>query len=173
MPNFVYLNSKFMSHNQEILLECKYDDILGEDLLDQSVDSEKEPMEQEVVVLNEVEPADPGHMLACSDRGIFAEVDLIKLQTLDGCQCPNLGGSWSSCPIECWASKSEQDSAMDPDMEGQDMGLEDPSLSLQSAVPPLGQESSRQEFKQWSHQSEHSDQRVQEYVQEAQHRNSH
>ncbi len=55
---------------------------------------------------------------------------------------------------------------MDPNMEGQDMGLEDPSLSLQSAVPPLGQESSRQEFEQWSHQSENSDQRVQEHVQE-------
>ena len=62
---------------------------------------------------------------------------------------------------------------MDPDTEGQDMGLEDPSLSLQSAVPPLGQESSRQEFEQWSHQSEHSDQRVQEYVQEDQHRANH
>ena len=55
------------------------------------------------------------------------------------------------------------------------MGLEDPSLSLQSAVPSLGQGSSRQEFEQWSHQSEHknSDQRVQDYVQEDQHRASH
>ena len=40
--------------------------------------------------------------------------------------------------IMCWASESEQDSAMDPKTEGQDMGLEDPSLSLHSAVPPLG-----------------------------------
>ena len=53
------------------------------------------------------------------------------------------------------------------------MGLEDPSLSLQSAVPPLGQESSRQEFEQWSHQSEPSDKKVQKYVWEAQHRASH
>ena len=51
---------------------------------------------------------------------------------------------------------------MDPDTEGQDMGLEDPSLSLQSAVPPLGHESSRQEFEQWPHQSQHNDQRVQD-----------
>ena len=58
-------------------------------------------------------------------------------------------------------------------MEGQDMGLEDPSLSLQSAVPPLGQESSRQEFEQWSHQSEHCDWRVQGHVQEDQHSASH
>ena len=53
------------------------------------------------------------------------------------------------------------------------MGLEDPSLSLHSVVPPLRQESSRQEFEQWSHQSEHSDQRVQEYIQKDQHRASH
>ena len=88
-----------MFHNQDILFE--YEDIQGEDLLNQSANSEEEPMVQEVVVLIEVQPADPGHMLACSDRGIFAEVDLIKLQTRDGHQCPNPGGPWSSCPIEC------------------------------------------------------------------------
>ena len=64
-----------MSDNQDILLDYKCDDIQGEDLLDQSADSEEEPMEQEVVVLKEVQPADPGHMLACSDRDIFTEVD--------------------------------------------------------------------------------------------------
>ncbi len=58
-------------------------------------------------------------------------------------------------------------------MDWQDMGLEDPSLSLHSVVPPLRQESSRQEFEQWSHQSEHCDQRVQEHVQEDQHSASH
>ena len=47
-------------------------------------------------------------------------------------------------------------------MDGQDKGLEDPSLSSQSAEPPLGQGGSRQKFEQWSHQSEHSDWRVQE-----------
>ena len=65
-----------MSHNQEILREFECDDVQGEDLLDQSANSEEEPMEQEVVVLKEVQPADPGHMLACSDRGILTEVDL-------------------------------------------------------------------------------------------------
>ena len=90
-----------MSHNQETLLEFECDDVLGEDLLDQSADSGEEPMEEEIVMLIEVQPVDPGHMLACSDRGIFAEVDLIKLQTLDGRQCPNPGGPWSSCPTEC------------------------------------------------------------------------
>ncbi len=70
---YFYLNFKFMSHNQEILLEFECDDVLGEDLLDQSANSEEEPMEQEVVMLKEVQPADPGHMLACSDRDIFDE----------------------------------------------------------------------------------------------------
>ena len=62
---------------------------------------------------------------------------------------------------------------MDPGMEGQDEGQEDPSLSSQSVEPPLGQGSSRQKFEQWSFQSEPSEQRVQEFVQEAQHRASH
>ena len=58
-------------------------------------------------------------------------------------------------------------------MEGQEEGLEDPSLSLSSVEPCLGQGSSRQEFEQWSHQSEPSDQKVQEYVWEAQRIPSH
>ena len=62
---------------------------------------------------------------------------------------------------------------MDPSMEGEDKGLEDPNLSPQSAEPPLGQGSSRQDFEQWSHQSESSDKKVQECVWEAQHRASH
>ena len=64
---------------------------------------------------------------------------------------------------------------MDPNSEGQGRGLVDPSLSLQAVVPPLGQESSRQVFEQWSHQSEHKncDQRVLDYVQKDQHRASH
>ena len=48
------------------------------------------------------------------------------------------------------------------------MGLEDPSLSSHSVEElPLGQEDSRQEVEQRSHQSEPSERRVQEYVQEA------
>ena len=75
--------------------------------------------------------------------------------------------------IPCWALESEQDSTLDPSMEGQEKGLEDPHLSLSYAEPPLGQGSSRQEFEQWSYQSEHSDQRVQEYFQKAQSGASH
>ena len=56
-----YLNFKIMSHNQDILLEFECDDVQGEDLLDQSADSEEEPMEHEVVVLKEVQPVGSGH----------------------------------------------------------------------------------------------------------------
>ena len=66
--------------------------------------------------------------------------------------------------IPCWAMESDPDSVMEPSMEVQEQGLEDPSLSPTPVEPPLGQGSSRQEFEQWSHQSETSDQKVQEYV---------
>ena len=75
--------------------------------------------------------------------------------------------------MEDGVSESEQDSAMDPSREGQDKGLEDPSLSPQSGELPLGQEDSRKEFMQRSHQSEPSERRFQEYVQKAQQRASH
>ena len=75
--------------------------------------------------------------------------------------------------IECWASESEQKTPMDAGMEGQDVRQEDPCLPSQSVEPPLGQGSSRQKFEQWSFQSEPTEQRVRELVQEAQHRASH
>ena len=62
-----------MSDIQDNLLDYECEKIQGEDLLDQSADLEEEPMEQEVVGLEEVQPADPGHMLAYGDRDIFAE----------------------------------------------------------------------------------------------------
>ena len=33
-------------------------------------------MDQEVIMLEEVQPADPGHKLACSDNDIFTEDDI-------------------------------------------------------------------------------------------------
>ena len=42
-------------------------------LLDLSADLEEEPMEQEVVMLEEVQPVDPGHMLAFGGRDLFKE----------------------------------------------------------------------------------------------------
>ena len=62
---------------------------------------------------------------------------------------------------------------MDAYMEGQDGGQEDPCLPSQSVEPPLGQGSSRQKFEQWSFQSEPTEQRVQDFVQEAHRRASH
>ena len=69
-------------------------------------------------MLKEVQLADPGQILAYSDRDIFTEVGLTNSRHVAAVNAPNPGGSWSSCPIECWASESEQDSAMDPYMEG-------------------------------------------------------
>ena len=67
-----------MSHNQKILLEFECEYIQGEDLLDQSANSKEETMEQEVAMLIEVQLTVSGHMLACGDKGIFTEFDLIN-----------------------------------------------------------------------------------------------
>ena len=64
-----------MSDSQDNLLDFEYD-IQGVDLHDKSVDLGEEPMEEELVMLEEVqvlppepaEPADPGYMLACGER---------------------------------------------------------------------------------------------------------
>ena len=57
----------------------------------------------------------------------------------------------------------------------QEAGLkQDPCLPSPSDEPiPLGQGCSRQKFEQWSLQSEPTEQRVREFVQEAQHRVCH
>ena len=57
-----------MSDSQDNLLDNEADKIQGEDLLNQSANLEGEPMEEEVVIVEEVqfqppepaEPADPG-----------------------------------------------------------------------------------------------------------------
>ena len=69
-----------MSDIQDNILDYECDDIRGEDLLDQSADLEEEPMDQEVIMLEEVQPADVGHKLACSDNDIFTEDDIIDSQ---------------------------------------------------------------------------------------------
>ena len=76
-----------MSDSQDYLLDYEYD-IPGEDLLNRSADREEEPMEEEVVIVEEVqfqppepaEPVDPGCMLACGERDIFDE-DVPQLYT--------------------------------------------------------------------------------------------
>ena len=117
-------------------------------------------MEKEVIMLEEVQPADPGHKLACGENDIFAEDDItdsqleraINVPTQEDpgvpARSPEVEAALQPVPINCWALESKQDSAIDPSIEGQDEGLEDPSLSLQSVEPPLGQESSGLEFEQ-------------------------
>ena len=73
----LFLICRIMS-DKVILIDYECDNNQGLGLLNQSADLEEEPMEQEDVMLLEVQPADPGHMLACSDKGIFTEVDLIN-----------------------------------------------------------------------------------------------
>ena len=167
------------------LLDYEYDDDQSEELLNQSASLEEEPMEQEVIVLEEEQPEDPGQGLACGGRDVFEEDTLTNSQLLAAVNAPTqedpgvparsaeVEAALQPIHIQCWVMESEQDSTLEPSMEGQEEGLEDPSLSLSSVEPPLGQGSSRQEFKQWSHQSEPSDKKVQEYVWEAQLRASH
>ena len=69
-----------MSDIQDNLLDYECDDVQGKDPLDQSADLEEEPIDQEVIVLEEVQPADPGHKLACGDNDIFAEDDITDSQ---------------------------------------------------------------------------------------------
>ena len=70
-----------MSHNQEFLHECKYEEILGEVFLDQVSQLREGDHRAVIVVLMEVQPVDLDHTLVCSDKDIFTEVDLIILQT--------------------------------------------------------------------------------------------
>ena len=145
-------------------------------------------MEQEVVVLGEVQPEDPGHMLACGGRDLFKEDILPVSQLVMAVNAPTqedlvvparslkVEAILQPLDIPCWAAESDPDVIVDPclpSMEVQEQGQEDPSLSPTPVEPPLGQGNSRQEFEQGFHQSEPSDQRVWEYVWEAQRRASH
>ena len=55
------------------LLDYECDDDQGVELLNQSADLEEEPMEQEVIMLEEEQPEDPGQGLACGGRDVFEE----------------------------------------------------------------------------------------------------
>ena len=142
-------------------------------------------MEEEFIILGEVqvlpepaepaEPEDPGYMLACGERDIFDEgasslysvSQLVRdlgtpTQEDPGVPAHSLEVEEALKPEGfCWVSE------MDAYTEGQDGRQEDPCLPSQSVEPPLGQGSSRQKFEQWSFQSEPTEQRVQEFVQEA------
>ena len=127
-------------------------------------------MEDDVIMLEEEQQADPGLKLACDDNDIFEDgiTDsqlewAVDAPTQDDpevpVKSPEVEELPSPDPME--VTESDQDSA--PLRDGQDMGLEDPSLSPQSVEEiPLGQEDSRQEVEQRSHQSEPSEQSVQD-----------
>ena len=62
-----------MSDSQDNLLDYEGDKVQGEDLLDQSADLEGESLEDDVVMLEEEQQADPGLKLACDDNDIFED----------------------------------------------------------------------------------------------------
>ena len=66
----LFLICRIMS-DKVILLDYECDNNQGLGLLDQSINMEEEPMEQEDVMLEEEQLEDPGHMLACNGRDIF------------------------------------------------------------------------------------------------------
>ena len=69
-----------MSDSQDNLLDDERDNFQGEDLLDQSADLEGEPLEDDVVMLEEEQQADPGLKLACDDNDIFNEDSITDSQ---------------------------------------------------------------------------------------------
>ena len=60
-----------MSDSQDNLLDYEGDKVQGEDLLDQSVEGES--LEDNVVMLEEEQEANPGLKLACEDNDIFED----------------------------------------------------------------------------------------------------
>ena len=149
-------------------------------------------MEEEVVMLEEVqvlpEPADPaepedlGYMLACGDRNIFDEdasllytasqlVRDLSSPTQEDPGVPAHSQGVAEIPRDIpkpenfdWVAEMDAHNT-----EEQDNGQMDPCLPSQSVELPQGQGSSRQKFEPWSFQSEPTEQRIQEFVQEAQH----
>ena len=163
-----------MSDSQDNLLDYEGDEVQGEDLLDQSV--EGGCLEEDIVMLEDEQQADQGLKLVCDDNDIFEDgitdtqleqvIDTPTQEDAEGpSQSPEVEEILPPEPME--VAESEQDSA-DLGRDGQDKGLEDPSLSPHSVEElPLGQEDSRQDVEQRSHQSEPNEQRVQDYIQEA------
>ena len=62
-------------------------------------------------------------MLACSDRGIFTEVDLTNSRHVAAVNAPTLEDPGVPAPLSA-GLLSLTKTAMDPNTEGQDMGLD-------------------------------------------------
>ena len=135
-----------MSDTQDNLLDYEEGEVQGENLLDQSADLGRDSVEDEVIKLEEDQQEDPGLKLGCDDNDIFDDgitdsqleraVDAPTQEDPEGpVQSPEVVELPPPEPME--VIESEQDSA--PLRDGQDMGLEDPSLSPQSVEEiPLG-----------------------------------
>ena len=145
--------------------------VQGEDLLNQSADLEGESLEDEVVMLEEDQQAYPGLKLACDDNDIFDDgiIDSQLKWAIDTPTQEDPEGPVQSLevvklplPEPMEVIESEQESA--PLRDRQDIGLEDPSLSLPSVEEiPLGQEDSRQEVEKRSCWSEPNEQKIYDY----------
>ena len=77
-----------MSDSQDNLLDYEGDKVQGEDLLDQSADLEGESLEDDVIVLEEEQQADPGLKLACDDNDIFDEDGITDSQLQRAIEAP-------------------------------------------------------------------------------------
>ena len=99
---------------------------------------EEESFEYEVIVLEEEQQADPGLKLACDENDIFKEDGITDSQLERAVNAPiqeDPEGPAQSHEVEeilppepMEVAECERDSA-DPGRDGQEMGLEDPSLS--------------------------------------------
>ena len=150
---------RIMSDKHDNLnFEC---DNQGDLLLDQS-EGQEEPMKQEVANLEGKQSEDPGSLLMCNDKDIFADDPLTGSQLLAFVNAPT--------PVDpvVPARSAETEKALQPDpnldwvlevkeqdsthleycLVEQEEGQEDPCFSP-SPVEHLHQEGSREEAEQW------------------------
>ena len=158
MPNYVY--SSGISASQDNLLDAGENEAQGDNLLDQSVNSGRDSLE-DVVVEYERVLEDSSLKLGCNEEDLFDDDGITDSQLEHATDAPTQednpeGLDQSPEVVEIPPSvpmdgiESEQDSV--PLRDGQDIvGHEDPILSPPSVeeIPP-GQGDSRQEVEQES-----------------------
>ena len=120
----MFIYSKSTPHNQEFILEYECDHILVEVFLDKVNRLWGEDQGTKIVVLRKVQPIDLDHTLVAVTGTSSQKLISLYSRHVIAVICPIPGRPWSSCPTEYWVSRSEQVSATDHVMEGQDTGLE-------------------------------------------------
>ena len=163
-----------MSVSQDNLLDYEEGEAQGEDLLDQSVDSGRDSLE-DVVIEYERVLEDPSPKIGCDEEDLFEDdgiIDSLLLRCTDATtQEDNLEGLDQSPevveippPEPMDGIELHQNSA--PLRDSQDIvGHEEPIPSPPSVEEiPSGQGDSRQEVEQESFWSEHSEQEVQVFA---------